>query len=86
MCAFHVVPYTKMTALVFDWLQDTLSDSLQPEAYNLHVSSFFFKCYFRVNIFAYSSHTVSNYSKNASSVAIFLEVVHCSVDEYLTFT
>ena len=23
------------------------------------------------------------YSKNASSVAIFLEVVHCSVDEYL---
>ena len=25
----------------------------------------------------------SNYSKNASSVAIFLEVVHCSVDEYL---
>ena len=24
-----------------------------------------------------------DYSKNASSVAIFLEVVHCSVDEYL---
>ena len=23
------------------------------------------------------------YSKNASSVAIFLEVVHCSVDKYL---
>ena len=23
------------------------------------------------------------YSKNASSVAIFLDVVHCSVDEYL---
>ena len=23
------------------------------------------------------------YSKNASSVAIFLEVVHCSIDEYL---
>ena len=47
------------------WSADTLSDSLQPEAYNLHASSnkFFFnllKCYFRVSIFAYSSHTVSN--------------------------
>ena len=59
VCAFHVVPYTKMIALVFDW---------QPQAYNLHASSnnlFFFsfdflKCYFRVNIFTYSSHTVSN--------------------------
>ena len=36
----------------------------------------------------YKSNNKSNrqyihYSKNASSVAIFLEVVHCSVDEYL---
>ena len=30
-----------------------------------------------------ANHRQPSYSKNASSVAIFLEVVHCSVDEYL---
>ena len=31
----------------------------------------------------YTLFLCKSYSKHASSVAIFLEVVHCSVDEYL---
>ena len=63
VCAFHVVPYTKMTALVLDWLTHFPILCNREHIICMHPLFFFFdflKCYFRVNIFAYSSLTVSN--------------------------